>query len=404
MRDSVGTGTRVPVLRVSELNRLLRTCLEAAVPEVWVAGEISNLRVHTSGHCYFRLKDAEGQIAAVMFRSAARFLRFKLEDGQAVLAHGRVSLYEVRGDLQLYVDAIEPRGVGGAQLALDELKRRLAAEGLFAPERKRALPFWPRRVGVVTARTGAAVHDIVTTLRSRLPAVRILLRPVRVQGQEAVGEIVAALRELAAQPEVDVIIVGRGGGSIEDLWAFNAEQVARAIAASPVPVVSAVGHEIDVTLADLAADCRAATPTAAAALVVPDARQLAQQLGRRADGLALALKLSLRRRRERVTALARLVRDPRQTLRRQRLRIDELAERGARAVASAVRVAHARVIAAGERLHALSPLAVLERGYAIARRVPDGQVVRAATEVAPGDELDLVFRVGAARVRVERTE
>jgi exodeoxyribonuclease VII large subunit len=404
MRDSVGTGTRVPVLRVSELNRLLRTCLEAAVPEVWVAGEISNLRVHTSGHCYFRLKDAEGQIAAVMFRSATRFLRFKLADGQAVLAHGRVSLYEVRGDLQLYVDAIEPRGVGGAQLALEELKSRLAAEGLFAPERKRALPFWPRRVGVVTARTGAAVHDIVTTLRGRLPAVRILLRPVRVQGQEAVGEIVAALRELAAQPEVDVVIVGRGGGSIEDLWAFNAEQVARAIAASPVPVVSAVGHEIDVTLADLAADCRAATPTAAAALVVPDARQLAQQLGRRADGLTLALKLSLRRRRERVTALARLVRDPRQTLRRQRLRIDELAERGARAVAGAVRVAHARVIAAGERLHALSPLAVLERGYAIARRVPDGQVVRAATEVAPGDELDLVFRVGAARVRVERTE
>ena len=201
-----------------------------------------------------------------------------------------------------------------------------------------------------------------------------------------------------------MIIVGRGGGSIEDLWAFNEERVARAIAAAPVPVVSAVGHEIDVTLADLAADCRAATPTAAAALVVPDARQLSQQLARRADGLATALLLSLRRRRERVAALARLVRDPRQTLLRQRLRIDELAERGGRGMAGALRAARARLIAAGERLQALSPLAVLERGYAIARRASDGQVVRNAAEVARGDELEVLFRRGTARVRVERVE
>lgn len=404
MRDSVGTATRVPILRVSELNRLLRTCLEADVPEVWVAGEISNLKVHTSGHCYFRLKDAEGQIAAVMFRSAARSVRFKPQDGLAVLAHGRVSLYEVRGDLQLYVDALEPRGVGGAQLALEQLKRRLAAEGLFAAERKRPLPAWPRRVGVVTALSGAAVHDVVTTLRGRLPAVRIVVRPVRVQGDQAGGDLVAALADLGGAPEVDVIIIGRGGGSIEDLWAFNEERVARAIAAAPVPVVSAVGHEIDVTLADLAADCRAATPTAAAAMVVPDARQVGQQLARAADGLAAALRGVLRRRRERVAALARLVRDPRQTLLRQRLRIDELAERGARGTAGALRAARARLVAAGERLQALSPLAVLERGYAIARRATDGRVVRSAAEIAPGDALDLRFRRGAARVRVERVE
>jgi exodeoxyribonuclease VII large subunit len=402
MRDSVATGTRVPVLRVSELNRLLRTCLEADVPAVWVAGEISGLKVHTSGHCYFRLKDADGQIAAVMFRSAARYVRFTPQDGLAVLAHGRVSIYEPRGDLQLYVDALEPRGLGGAQLALEQLKRRLADEGLFAAERKRPLPAWPRRVGVVTARRGAAVHDIVTTLRARLPGVRVVLRPVRVQGDGAGREIADALAELGREPEVDVIIVGRGGGSIEDLWAFNEERVARAIAGAAVPVVSAVGHEIDVTLADLAADCRAATPTAAAAMVVPDARQLAQQLTRHADAMAAALLASLRRRRERVLALARHVRDPRQTLIRQRLRIDELAERGARGVAGTLRAARARLVAAGERLQALSPLAVLERGYAIARRAPDGEVVRDAAELAPGDALEVLFRRGTARVHVER--
>lgn len=401
MREPVATGTRVPVLRVSDLNRLLRTCLEAEVPAVWVAGEISNLRVPSSGHSYFRLKDEGGQIAAVMFRSAARQLRFAPEDGMAVLAHGRVSLYEARGDLQLYVDALEPRGVGSAQLALEQLKRRLAEEGLFAVERKRELPRWPRRVGVVTALTGAAVHDIVTTLRGRLRGVRIAVRPVRVQGQQAGGEIVTALADLAAEPGIDVIIVGRGGGSIEDLWAFNEERVARAIAASPVPVVSAVGHEIDVTLADLAADCRAATPTAAATLVVPDGRLLQQQLSRRTEALIGALRLLVRRRRERVAALGRLVRDPRQTLQRQRQRIDELGERGTRAVRAVLRASRAAVAAAGERLHALSPLAVLERGYAIARRVPDGAVVRANAEIAVGDELELVFRAGGARVRVE---
>ena len=404
MRDSVGTGTRVPVLRVSELNRLLRTCLETDVPAVWVAGEISTLRIPSSGHVYFRLKDADGQIAAVMFRSATRNLRFKPEDGMAVLAYGRVSLYEARGDLQLYVDALEPRGVGSAQVALEQLKRRLAEEGLFAAERKRPLPAWPRRVGVITALSGAAVHDIVTTLRGRLPGVRVVIRPVRVQGEWAGGDIVAALADLGREPEVDVVIVGRGGGSLEDLWAFNEERVARAIAAAPVPVVSAVGHEIDITLADLAADCRAATPTAAAALVVPDARQWTLQLQRRADALAAALLLSLRRRRERVAALARLVRDPRQTLIRQRLRVDELSDRGARGIAATVRTARARLVAAGERLQALSPLAVLERGYAIARRPASGEVVRNAADLAPGDELELLFRQGAARARIERVE
>ncbi len=399
MRD-LHAPARAPVLRVCELVRLLRTCVEDRVPDVWVAGELSGFKVHASGHCYFRIKDADGQIAAVMFRSAARQVRFRPADGMAVLAHGRVSLYEARGDLQLYVDALELRGVGADQLALAHLRQRLAAEGLFGAERKRPLPAWPRAVGIATALSGAAVHDILTTLRARLPAVRAIVRPVRVQGAGAAAEIATALAELARVPEIDVIIVGRGGGSAQDLWTFNDERVVRAIAASRVPVVSAVGHEIDITLADLVADARAATPTAAATLVVPDARQLRRQLAMRAGALHTAMRTLVRRRGERLQALARLIRDPRRRLMDRRQRVDELNERSCRAVGAVLRAAQGRLAACSERLQALSPLAVLERGYAIARRA-DGVVVRDATQLAVGDPLDIIFRRGRARVRVE---
>ncbi len=400
MREFVGVAQCVPVLSVSDLNRLLRASLEADYAEVWVAGEISSFRVPGSGHFYFRLKDGRSQIAAVMFRSAQRSLPFRPQDGLEVIAHGRVSLYEARGDLQLSVDTLEPRGVGSVQLALEQLKQRLAAEGLFDAARKRALPAWPRAVGVITAPGGAAIHDIVTTLRGRMRHVRIIVRPVRVQGRYAGADIAAALSELGAVPAVQVVIVGRGGGSMDDLWAFNEERVARAIAASRVPVVSAVGHEIDVTLADLAADCRAATPTAAAALVVPDGAELRHRLHLRQAALVAALRTQLRRKRERVTALARHVRDPRRHLAAQRQRIAELGERTHRGVTAVVRVARARLAGDAERRHALSPLAVLERGYAIARR-DDGAVVRSAQDVEVGDALDLTFRTGGARVRVE---
>jgi exodeoxyribonuclease VII large subunit len=402
MREPLSAAARAPVLSVSDLTRLLRVSLETEFAEVWVAGEISNFRNPGSGgHFYFRLKDRQGQIAAVMFRSANRFLRFSLEDGMEVIAHGRVSLYEARGDLQLYVDAIEPRGVGALRLALEQLQRRLAEEGLFDPARKRALPAWPRAVGVITALSGAAVHDIITSLRARLPGVRIVVRPVRVQGQFAGGDIVAALQDMARCPEVEVIIVGRGGGSLEDLWAFNEERVARAVAAAPVPVVSAVGHEVDVTLTDLAADCRAATPTAAAALVVPDALALQRQLALREAALAGAVARLLRRRRELVSGLARHLKDPRRTLIEQRLRVDELGERAGRGMLAALRAGQSGLAQAAARLQALSPLAVLERGYTIARREPDGQVVRSGDDVAVGDALELTFRSGGARVRVE---
>jgi len=402
MREPLHTASPAPVLSVSDLTRLLRASLEAEYAEVWVAGEISTFRSPgTAGHFYFRLKDAHGQIAAVMFRSANRFLPFMPSDGMEVVAHGRVSVYEARGDLQLYVDALEPRGVGGLRLALEQLQRKLADEGLFDAARKRPLPPWPRAVGIVTALTGAAVHDIVTTLRARLPGVRIVIRPVRVQGQFAGADIVAALVDIVTHPAVDVVIVGRGGGSLEDLWAFNEERVARAVAASPVPVVSAVGHEIDVTLADLAADCRAATPTAAAALVVPDAAVLRRQIALRGAALSGAMGMALRRRRERVAALARHVRDPRRALADQRLRVGALGERARRGFLLTLRDAQAGLAAGAAQLQALSPLAVLERGYAIARRDLDGRVVRAADEVAVGDALELIFRSGGARVRVE---
>jgi exodeoxyribonuclease VII large subunit len=401
MQRTLRDASHLAVESVTELSRRLRFRLETDFRDVWVSGEISNLRTPGSGHLYFRLKDAESQIAAVMFRSAARQLAFRLEDGLEVVVHGRVSLYEPRGDLQLYADGVEPRGVGAAQLALEQLKRRLAAEGLFDAARKRPLPFWPRAVGVVTALGGAAIHDIVATLRSRLGGVRIVVRPVRVQGPQAGFEIVAALAELAAVREVDVVIVGRGGGSLEDLWAFNEESVARAIAGSRAPVISAVGHEIDVTLADLVADQRAATPTAAAAMAVPRGADLSRTVDDLRLALSAALAASIERRRERVTALGRHLRDPRQLLVEQRRRLVELTERGARSIKAALRMRREDLRRNSERLDALSPLAVLQRGYAIVQRPASAEVVRRAADVAPAEELRVTLAEGSLRVRVE---
>jgi exodeoxyribonuclease VII large subunit len=296
---------------------------------------------------------------------------------------------------------MEPRGLGSVQLALQQLKERLAAEGLFAVEHKRPLPFLPRVVGVVTALRGAAVEDIITTLRKRLPGVRILIRPVRVQGRAAGAEIAEALCDIEEHGGADVVIVGRGGGSLEDLWAFNEEAVVRAIARCPVPVVSAVGHETDVTLADLVADQRAPTPTGAAAMVTPDGEALRRQIGRSADGLVAAARRIVQRQRERIEATSRRVRDPRRRLQEQRLRIDELDERARRAVEATLRLAAERCRGGGERLHALSPLAVLQRGYSIAQTVSEQRIVRSAGDVRPGQRLDLRFAEGSVRVRVE---
>ncbi len=390
------------VLSVTDLARRIRSALEN-LAEVWVAGEISNFRAPSSGHFYFCLKDDRSQIAAVMFRTANRLLPFRPADGLEVVVRGRISLYDVRGDLQLYVDSMEPRGAGGLQLALEQLKSKLAAEGLFAAERKRALPRWPRSVGLVTALTGAAVHDMLTVLRERWPVARVVISPVRVQGKAAGADIEAALSAICRVEGIDVVIVGRGGGSVEDLWAFNEERVARAIAACPVPVVSAVGHEIDITVADLVADCRAPTPTAAAALVVPDRAHLRPQLEDAQLLLGAAVQRRLRKGREQVESLQRQLRDPRRALEVLRQRVDELGERAAGAVTQRLRWADHRARAAEGRLQALSPLAVLDRGYSIAQRA-DGHVVRGADEVQPKEELTLRFARGRARVRVEERQ
>lgn len=388
-------------LSVSELARRIRDVLDDGLREVWVVGEISNLRRPASGHYYFSLKDRQAQIAAVLFRNTGQTLTFRPEDGLEVIVRGRVGLYDVRGDLQLYVDWMEPRGLGAMQRALEQLKRKLADEGLFAAERKRPLPQWPRTVGIVTALGGAAVHDMLTVFASRWPALRVVISPVRVQGKGAGPEICTALAALNAVEGVDVVIVGRGGGSVEDLWAFNEERVARAIAASRSPVVSAVGHEIDVTVADLVADRRAPTPSAAAAMVVPDRQELFDRLCGLGDAMAAIMERRLRHAVERVSTAGQRLKDPRRVLEIQRQRIDELAERAAGAAARRLSWARQRLHATEARLGALSPLAVLERGYSIVRR-EDGSVLRRAAETEVGDALEILLAEGRLRARVEQ--
>jgi exodeoxyribonuclease VII large subunit len=401
MQLPLGLPALATVLTVSQLNQRIRESLEAAFDEVWVAGEVSNFRVPPSGHFYFSLKDRRSQIAAVMFRSANQLLPFRPEDGMEVIVRARVGIYEARGDLQLSVETMEPRGLGAQQLALEQLKQRLGAEGLFAEARKRALPFLPRAVGIATALRGAAIHDLLSVLRIRAPGVRIVVRPVRVQGKGAAPDIAQAVADLNRLGQPDVIIVGRGGGSLEDLWAFNDERVARAIAASRVPVVSAVGHEIDFTISDLVADRRAPTPTAAAAMAVPDQRDLRTSLDRSALALRLALQRQIGAQRERLAAQARHLRHPREVLKVMQQRLDDVSERASRAISGRIRFAEQRLRGGAERLQALSPLAVLQRGYSIARRAEDGTVIRDAADLKDGEHLRLTFARGTARVRVE---
>lgn len=390
-------------LSVFELVVRVRAALDAAIGPVWVSGEISNFRVPPSGHFYFTLKDERAQIPIVMFRGANSRLRFRPEDGMEVTVHGTTQIYEARGSLQIIADALEPRGAGAQQIALEQLKRQLAAEGLFAEERKRPLPFLPSCVGIITAPRGAAIRDMIVTMRQRLPSVRILLRPVRVQGSDAPGDLIAALADLRQDATAEVIIIGRGGGSREDLDAFNDEGVARAIAASTVPVVSAVGHEIDWTIADLVADRRAATPTAAAALVVPDARELQLALDSLRRDLGVAVGRQLRSRRERLSHLTRLLRDPRQVLHSLQQRVDDLGERLESSVRRRIQWDRERVTNLRGRLDALSPLAVLERGYSIVRD-RSGRVVRDAEQVRMGDPVELSFARGRAHATIESSE
>ncbi len=433
------------VLTVSELTLMVRDRLEHQFSDVWVEGEVSNLRTPASGHVYLTLKDSWSQIRAVLFRAAAQRVKFEVREGLQMLVRGRLTVYEPRGEYQIVLDYLEPKGMGALQLRFEQLKEKLEREGLFAPARKRPLPLLPRRVGIVTSLTGAAVRDMITIIRRRCPIVEIIVRPVSVQGDAAASEIAEGITDLAARGDLDVMIVGRGGGSWEDLWCFNEEVVVRAIAASKVPVVSAVGHEIDYTLADFAADLRAPTPSAAAEIVVPVMDDLRRTLvesmlrQRRAVGGRLELLRtrveSLRRHlplvRVRVLRYAQRVDDLRGDLAsalrsrmgefRHRLTahrhvlgtLNPLAKiRGAAVLAQQIAkrleqamlnmVAHKREAsrACAGLLDSLSPLAILARGYSIVHHEPSGAIVRDAAEVAVRDEIRARLAKGELRARV----
>jgi exodeoxyribonuclease VII large subunit len=434
------------VYSVSQLTHAIKDHLEENFSSLWVEGEISNFRVPSSGHFYFTLKDPSAQIRAVMFRSRNMALPFIPEDGLQVICRANLSVYPPRGDYQLIVESMEPKGQGALQLAFEALKRKLAEEGLFEAERKRPLPFLPRVVGVVTSPTGAAIRDILKVIWRRFPNVEIRFCPVRVQGDQAKHEIVDAIRMLNLEGVSDVIIVGRGGGSLEDLWAFNEESVAREIAASRIPVVSAVGHEIDFTIADFVADVRAPTPSAAAEVVVPEREALVESLSVLADRLRRATARGLGRRAETLSHVSRRLIHPGRRVQDGYMRLDESSERlraltGRRvqdgyarldrmrtklfAVGPANRVPSLEIRVESARrdlfrlvrhrleikrqqskevascLGSLSPLAVLSRGYSVTYRLPSRQVLRRAEEVRKGDPLEILLAEGSLECLVE---
>ncbi len=395
------------ILSVGELTAKIKDLLEAEFYQVWVTGEISDLARPQSGHCYLTLKDARAQIPAVIWRSTASRLRFNLDDGMAVICRGHLEVYAPRGRYQLIIEAIEPRGMGALELALRQLHEKLAKEGLFDPARKRPLPRLPRRIAVITSPTGAALHDFLEMLRHRWRLSDVLIVPVRVQGDGAAAEIAAAIELVNRLPlEIDCLVVTRGGGSLEDLWAFNEEVVVRAIAASRIPVVSGVGHEIDVTLADLAADVRALTPSDAAQRVVPSAEEVSRALEQMRLRLVSLLRARARAARERLVYLAsrRVLSRPMALVQDRARRIDELESRLARAARLRLRAAKTRAESLHDRLESLNPLAVLGRGYSLTRRLADGRIVRDAGELTPGEALATRFARGEAISRVDRVE
>jgi exodeoxyribonuclease VII large subunit len=391
-------------LSVSELNEIVKGTLESGLDAFWVVGEISNFRVPPSGHFYFTLKDDRSQIAAVMFRRQGLTLTFQPENGMEVLCFGRVSLYSVRGDLQLYVESMEPRGRGALYLAFEELKKRLGVEGLFAAERKRPLPFLPRSIGIVTSLKGAALRDMLRILGDRFPDRRVVIRAVRVQGEGAASEIADGIRELAQSGTVDVMIVGRGGGSLEDLWAFNDEVVARAIFAAPVPVISAIGHEVDFTIADFVADHRAPTPTAAAEMVVPLREELVEQIRSLEGRLLRVVQARLESDREEWAGLLRRLVDPSRRLRENQMRLDELSLSLWRRFQDSVNRFKDHLNHAAGRLGGLSPLGVLERGYSIVHKMPERLIVKDSSSLRVGDPLRITFARGNSLCRVEEKE
>ena len=401
MRSTLTLPVAVPVVTVRELNARVRTLLENQLETVWVAGELSNVKKAPSGHWYFCLKDAEAQVECCMFRGRAQFLDFRPENGQQVEVRARVTLYEARGQYQLVVDEIRRAGLGALYEAFEKLKARLDAEGLFASGRKRPLPGFPRAIGVVTSPVGAAVRDVLTTLVRRAPMLPVIVYPTQVQGEGAGAQVARAIALANARGECDVLILCRGGGSLEDLWAFNEEVVARAIAGSAIPVVSGVGHETDFSIADFVADVRAATPTAAAAAATPDCAALRAEVDARGRSLMRALRRAVEGATQRLDHAARRLLTPAERLARYRERIAQCARGLRRAAASAQELRRLALARLSRSLAHLDPTQVLGRGYSIVRD-PDGHVRRSSAGLEAGAALDVTFGEGGAAVTVRK--
>jgi len=394
------------IFSVSELTTEVKLLLETTIPIVWLEGEISNLTFHSSGHLYFSLKDRDAQMSAVMWRSRNASLFFTPQDGMKVLALGRVTVYQKRGVYQFDVIKLQPAGVGELQLAFEQLKQKLMAEGLFDAEKKKPLPPFPERIGIVTSPTGAAIQDMLTILNRRMPGIEIILMPVRVQGEGAAEEIAAAIDDFNAFGQVEMLIVGRGGGSLEDLWAFNEEVVARAIYRSKIPVISAVGHEVDFSISDFVADLRAPTPSAAAELATPDLEELSDRIQifrRQLVELSLGRIQFERDRLDRLIKSYSFRRVP-DLVRQKQQRVDELHH--ALQVTMEHRLARLRNRVDGlvRRLASLAPDAILKRGYSVCYRAADGCIITDASGVQPRDKITVQVHRGKINAEVEIIE
>ncbi len=437
------------ILTVSELTQEIKDIIESKFPDIWVEGEISNLKIPPSGHIYFTLKDDFSQLRAVLFKMQARALRFVLEDGIHVICRGRVGLYEKRGEYQLILEEVEPKGIGALQLAFLQLKDGLEKEGLFELARKKRIPMVPQTIGIITSPTGAAIRDMLHIIHRRFENVHILLHPVRVQGEGASLEIARAIEDFNKRMNVDVIIVGRGGGSLEDLWSFNEEIVARAIYHSKIPIISAVGHETDYTISDFVADLRAPTPSAAAELVVKDKREMKSILHYLEERLDNQILQRLKENRANVFHLRKRLIDPRKKVEEYFLRVDDLVNRfriltswilkrkrekslhlgerfylqnpirkvkdlkliisetGKRlgqTLSHSIEIRRHRVEAVLGKLESLSPLSILQRGYSITRKLPSLEILRDVVHVEQGDKVVVKLQRGTLLCEVEKTE
>jgi len=391
------------IYSVSELTKYIRFIIEDSFPGVWVEGEISNFILHTSGHMYFSLKDSASVIKCAMFKRANEKLKFNLKNGIKVIAFGSLSVYEARGDYQLIVEEVEPKGIGALQLQFQQLKEKLQKEGLFDEKYKVPIPFLPTRIGVVTSPTGAAIQDILNIARRRFQNIEIIINPVKVQGVEAKDEIAAAIREFNELKNIDVMIVGRGGGSMEDLWPFNEEVVARAIFESKIPIISAVGHEIDFTISDFVADFRAPTPSAAAELVIPKKEDLAGLINTAATRLNNAVSGIIDSLKEKLRSLqgAYVLKQPLNYIIQQEQRIDDLRKDISVRMEHVLDMYGEKFSRIYSKLEAFNPTAILKRGYSITVKLPDGTVVKDAAALKQGDTVETRLGAGKFKSRVE---